>query len=213
LKGWYVVYSNERFTSWAFGDWRHTDSKHKGHTKPSKRLSRKEWRDLKKQLRERHKAVETERLAGHEKAADLARARWASLQPASALNAYLKRKKIEPCGARQDGVNLVIAMTGIDDGKIWSWREISPDGFKSNQKGARQKGCYFRIGDVSDVYVICEGFATGATLSMIGWYSLPGFYPKTAAPAILVAGDSGNLIHIAKGVGQASRRHDHSRSR
>jgi putative DNA primase/helicase len=197
--GWYVVYSNERFTSWAFGDWRHTDSKHKGHTKPSKRLSRKEWRDLKKQLRERHSAVEAERLAEHEKAAGLARARWASLQPASAQHPYLKRKKVEPCGMRQDGVNLVFAMTGIDDGKIWSWREISPDGFKSNQKGARQRGCYFRIGEPNDAYVICEGFATGATLSMIGWYGVPGFYGK-ASPTILVAGDSGNLVHIAKGV-------------
>jgi putative DNA primase/helicase len=198
--GWYVVYSSERFTSWSFGDWRHTDSKHKGHTKPSKHLNRKEWRELKKELRERRKQVDAERLAVHEKAAELARVRWASLQPASALHPYLKLKKVDPCGTRQDGVNLVIAMTGIDDGKIWSWREITPDGFKRSQPEGRQKGCYFRIGEPTDVYVICEGFATGATLSMIGWYSLPGFYPKTAAPSILVAGDSGNLIHIAKGV-------------
>jgi putative DNA primase/helicase len=97
-------------------------------------------------------------------------------------------------------------MTGIDDGKIWSWREILPDGAKYSQPGGRQRGCYFRIGELSDVYVICEGFATGATLAMVRWYSLPGFWPKnghwpqTSPPTILVAGDAGNLLDIAKGV-------------
>ena len=198
--GWYVVHSGERFTSWGFGDWRRPDFKGKGHTKPSKRLSRREWRALKKQLRERRVSVDAERLAVQMKAAELARARWSTLNPASPLHPYLKRKQVEPCGARQDGVNLVIAMTSIEDGKIWLWREISPDGFKKSQPEGRQKGCYFRIGELSDVYVICEGFATGASLAMVRWYSLPGFWPKNNQPSILVAGDAGNLMNIAKGV-------------
>jgi putative DNA primase/helicase len=198
--GWYVVYQGAHFTSWGFGDWRRPDFKGKGHTRPSRRLSRKEWRALKKDLLERRAAVDAERLAVHTKAAEEARARWASLKPASPLHPYLKKKQVEPCGARQDGGNLVIAMIGIDDGKIWSWREILPDGTKYSQPGGRQKGCYFRIGELSDVYVICEGFATGATLAMVHWYSLPGFFMKFTGPCILVAGDAGNLLHIAKGV-------------
>jgi putative DNA primase/helicase len=197
--GWYVVYAGERFTNWAFGDWRQ-QTKYKGHTKPGKKLNRKELREALKQARERREKINAEQLAAWEKAAEVARARWASLKPASPLHEYLKKKKVEPSGARQDGVNLVIAMTSIDDGKIWSWREITPDGFKSNQKGARQKGCYFRIGDVSDVYVVCEGFSTGASLAMVQWYTLPGFFGTTRVPCILVAGDAGNMIHIAKGV-------------
>jgi hypothetical protein len=75
--GWYVVHQTEHFTSWGFGDWRRPDFKGKGHTKPSKRLNRKEWRALKKELRERRATVDAERLAVQTKAAELARARWA----------------------------------------------------------------------------------------------------------------------------------------
>jgi putative DNA primase/helicase len=196
---WYVVHAGERFTRWAFGDWR-TGDKYKGHTKPGKKLSRKEYREALKQARERQKKINADQLAAWEKLAEVARMRWASLGPASSQHPYLVKKKVEPCGIRQDGANLVFAMTGIDDGKIWSWREILPDGTKYNQEGARQKGCYFRIGDVSDVYVVCEGFATGATLAAVHWYMLPGFFGVTRAPCILVAGDASNLIHIAKGV-------------
>jgi putative DNA primase/helicase len=197
--GWYSVHQAEHFTAWSFGDWR-TGTKHKGHTKPTKKLTRKERLALRKELKERNAAREAGQRGEWEKCAEAARARWATLTPALPTQEYLKRKKIEPFGARQDGVNLVIAMTSIDDGKIWSWREILPDGTKYNQKGARQKGCYFRIGDVTDTYVICEGFATAATLATVGWYSLPGFFMKASAPCILVAGDAGNIIHIAKGV-------------
>jgi putative DNA primase/helicase len=121
--GWYSVHQAEHFTAWSFGDWR-TGTKHKGHTKPTKKLTRKERLALRKELKERNAAREAGQRGEWEKCAEAARARWATLTPALPTQEYLKRKKIEPFGARQDGVNLVIAMTSIDDGKIWSWREI-----------------------------------------------------------------------------------------
>ena len=94
--GWYVVHQGEHFTSWGFGDWRRPDFKCKGHTKPSRRLSRKEWRALKRELRERRAAVDAERLQVQTNAAEAARARWARLSPASALHPYLKKSRSSP---------------------------------------------------------------------------------------------------------------------
>jgi putative DNA primase/helicase len=200
--GWYVVYVDEHFTSWAFGDWR-SGVNHKGHTKPARRLSLKEWRAHKKRLREQRAQVQAERLAVQEAAAVEAQRRWQNLRsnPADPNHPYLKAKKVEPCGARQDGDRLVLAMTSIHDGKIWSWREIGPDGFKSNQRGGLQKGCFFRMGDFSNIFVICEGFATAATLTKMPWSRLPLFYTqRKERPTILAAGDAGNLEEIARGV-------------
>jgi phage/plasmid primase-like uncharacterized protein len=205
--GWYVIHSGEHFTSWAFGDWR-SGTTHKGHTKPRRKLTRKEWRAHKKRLREQRTVIQAERLTIQEAAAVEARQRWQSLRlnPADPNHPYLKAKKIDPCGARQDGDRLVLAMTSIHDGKIWSWREIGPDGFKSNQRGGLQKGCYFRMGDFSDVFVICEGFATAATLTKMPWSRLPLFYTRNKArPTILAAGDAGNLEAIARGVREKLR--------
>src|SRR5215467_3197234 len=77
--GWYVVYVGEHFTSWAFGDWR-SGATHKGHTKPARKLNRKEWRAHKKRLREQRAQIQAERLALHEATAIEAQQRWKSLK-------------------------------------------------------------------------------------------------------------------------------------
>lgn len=196
--GWYVVHQHRYSTRWSFGDWRNSDSKRTGQTELSCSLSPEERAAYQKEMREHQAAVEREQLRIYTEAAEEARARCRRLRPASAANPYLKKKQIEPCGVLRDRENLVIPRTSIDDGKVWSWQEISPDGFKYNQPGGRQGRCYFRIGTSNAAFVICEGFATGATLAMVPWDTLGEHLP--GSPSVMVAGTAGNLLCIAEGV-------------
>jgi len=62
------------------------------------------------------------------------------------------------------------------------------------------------MGDFSDIFVICEGFATATTLTRVPWSKLPPFYMRNRErPAILAAGDAGNLEEVARGVRERLR--------
>jgi putative DNA primase/helicase len=100
---------------------------------------------------------------------------------------YLRRKGILPFGARIDRYdNLVVPAT--DGEKITTLQFIKPSGQKIFLSGGKKRGCYFVIGDdpSADKILICEGFATGATLHM-----------QTRWP-VVVAFDAGNLLPVAR---------------
>ena len=69
---------------------------------------------------------------------------------------------------------------------IVSLQSIDAKGFKLFTLGGKKKGCYFVIGELGDTIVICEGYATGATV-----------YEATGLP-VVVAFDSGNLAPVSK---------------
>lgn len=184
--GWYIVHVNEHFINWTFAAWR-TGTKHKGHTKLGKRLSRKDWLAYKKRLREHRAAAEAEEARAHEEAAVEAHRQWEQAKPAPTQHGYLKVKQIEPCGAQFDGYSLVVPLHDID-GKLWSILKISPDGGKLHQKGGRAKDCFCLIGEVkvNEPICVCEGFATGASIHMASGY------------AVFSAGCARNLGRVAK---------------
>ncbi|GHU13144.1 hypothetical protein FACS189449_08110 [Alphaproteobacteria bacterium] len=45
-----------------------------------------------------------------------------------------------------------------------SLQKIYPNGLKKFHAGGRKKGCYFVIGEICDEVIICEGYATGASI-------------------------------------------------
>jgi putative DNA primase/helicase len=186
VSGWYIVHVNEHFINWTFADWR-TGTKHKGHTQPGKKLSRKEWLEHRKRLRQQRAAAEAEEMKAHEAAAEEARQRWDQAKPASAQHGYLKAKQIEPCGARTDGHNLLMPLHDIN-GKLWSLLKISSYGDKLHQKGGRAKGLFCQIGEPADgaPICICEGFATGASIR------------KATGHVVFSAGCAGNLVRVAE---------------
>lgn len=97
---------------------------------------------------------------------------------------YLKKKRCYPHGARFDGNTIVIPLQDAN-GKIWSTQKIYGDGFKCFAQGGRVRGCYFPIfgRNVSkdELVVVCEGFATGASI-----------HQETGLP-VVVAFNAGNL--------------------
>lgn len=101
--------------------------------------------------------------AERESAIAKARARWAAAEPASPAHAYLARKGIEPLMARAEGASLLIPVYGRD-GDIQSVQTIGPDGAKLFQKSAPMKGGRLNLGIPIGRSIVCEGFATGASI-------------------------------------------------
>jgi putative DNA primase/helicase len=131
------------------------------------------------------RAKERELLA--EQAALEAEAILAAAVPANE-HPYLNAKGIQPHGAKQDAEgNLVIPVQDID-GKTASLQTIEPDGRKSFLKDGKIQGGFYRMGTlaVADKLLVCEGFATGATL-----------HEATGLP-VAVAFNSGNLLPVAQ---------------
>lgn len=98
---------------------------------------------------------------------------------------YLERKGIGSHGAkiRPKTGELLIPRYGAD-GKMWSIQRISQSGWKGYFKGALSKGLYYPIAAKDDdrsVIIVCEGFATGATIR------------EATGKPVVVAFDAGGL--------------------
>ena len=86
----------------------------------------------------------------------------AGLAPATREHPYLQRKGVGPHGALLRGDELVLPMTTVS-GEVVSYQTITPDGTKRFAAGCTSKGV-LRLGGPTEVAVICEGFATGASI-------------------------------------------------
>ena len=112
--------------------------------------------------------------------------RWEAAAPAHD-HPYLKRKGIQAHGARAEGGLLLVPMYDTD-GELWNVERISSDGKdKRGLAGGRRKGCFHLIGQPQEAVplVICEGFATGASIREATGYP------------VAVAFNAGNLEAVA----------------
>ena len=113
--------------------------------------------------------------------ADKAAIRWCGASSAFS-HPYLTRKGISAYGIRQDGETLLIPLRDTA-GKLHSLQTITPDGDK-RFKG-RMKGCYHSIGKPVGCIVVCEGYATGASIH------------EATGDAVAVAFNAGNVGLVA----------------
>ena len=120
--------------------------------------------------------------------AQLAQQIWNQSKPCDA-HPYLIKKDVCAHGTRINDGRLVIPL--YYRGQIRSVQFIHEDGSKLYLKGAQKSGVCSFIGDVTDTILICEGWATGATL-----YEATQLYTAVAL-------DSGNLVHVAKEIRKA----------
>jgi putative DNA primase/helicase len=183
LNGWIISYSNNIdddicvFGSWKDGT-KHTFSQ-QGYSAndPALRIKVESARRESIKLKEHQQR----------KAANDCFKQWQKAEPAR-RHPYLSTKKIEPHAARVDADNWLLIPVVALDGCLSSLQFINPNGGKSFKKGGKITGCFCPIGyeDNSDVILICEGFATGATLREAS--SLP----------VIVAFNAGNLKTVAE---------------
>ena len=138
--------------------------------------------------RQRIKAMQVQRdidlVQRQHDAAQSASELWAKASPAPASHQYLARKGIQPQGVREFGDRLLIPMRDTS-GTLHSLQTIAPDGSKRFHAGGRIKGCYFSIGKPQGALVVCEGFATGASIHECTQY------------AVAVTFNAGNVLEVA----------------
>lgn len=186
--GWLKIFPNGDgavFGCWRGGDFTYTWQR-KRDGQPMSQADITAWRKQAAQVRAQAQA---EREAGYRKTADLAAKRWQTATPAT-THPYLSAKGIKAYVARIDDDALVIPVYGSTD-IIQSLQTIAPDGSKRFMSGGKMAGGRCWIGgsfEPSNPIIICEGYATGATI-----------HEATGQP-VVVAFNAGNLLAVAQSI-------------
>lgn len=147
-----------------------------------------------KEIRKRRALIEKERQQAKEEQIKLWKVKaeetlkiWQSLPVFSGQHPYLNRKQVLSYGLRiEQATNRLVIPMRDTSGKIWSLQYINDAGEKRFLSGGRVKGCYLAIGRPDKEIVICEGYATGASIH------------QATNKAVAVAFNKGNLEAVAK---------------
>jgi len=126
---------------------------------------------------------EADKADTHKAAATQAAQRLAGAAPCT-QHPYLTTKGVQAHGLKIEGDNLLIPMVDTT-GKVQSLQSITPDGDKRFLSGGRVKGCYHAIGKPAGLLIVCEGYATGASIH------------AATGQAVAVAFNAGNLEAVA----------------
>lgn len=132
-------------------------------------------------LRQQHDHEQRQRQA---EAATAAAIRWAAARVA-AVHPYLNAKGVRAHGIRVESSSTLLVPVRDVAGTLRSLQSISADGEKRFVLGGRIKGCYHAIGKPSGRLVVCEGYATGATIR------------EDSGHAVAIAFNAGNLLPVA----------------
>lgn len=181
--GWYVLHSHP-VTAGAFGSWK-TGEAHTWREAGSTPPTAAERAALRQRMQAMQQARAVEQAAVHLAARARAQKLWAMARPAHDGHPYLQRKKIQAIGVRQLRASLLIPLRD-SVGMLHSLQFIGADGSKRFLTGGRMAGCYFSMGVPVDRLLLCEGYATAASLyRATGW-------------ACAVAFNCGNLLAVAR---------------
>jgi putative DNA primase/helicase len=118
---------------------------------------------------------------------------WTAAGPAPADHPYLAAKRVAPLALRTDtGSRLIVPLQDVD-GTLHSLEFIAPDGAKRFLAGGAKRGHFAVVGadsaplaEPSGPLLICEGWATGASLHMATGHT------------VISAMDAGNLLPVAE---------------
>jgi putative DNA primase/helicase len=169
-----------------FGSWKHGVSQswcaiNRDSLTPEQR------EDNRRRMEASRKAAADLRAQQNRSAADRAAYIWDRAKPAPADFPYLVNKGIQPGIARIKGDVLVLPVTDVE-GNMRSLQFIGEEGSKRFLTGGQKKACFIVVNDPDNArrIMICEGFATGATLAE---------HDTTAT--VIAALDAGNLEPVA----------------
>ena len=158
--GWYCLYA-DGLPAGAFGDWR------QGFTQTwcsvaDADMSADEREANRQRMRQIQQARAAEIAQSHAQAQIRAQRMWREAKPAS-QHPYLSAKGVLPHGLRQTGSLLLVPLFDADK-VLHSLQTIDGSGTKRFLAGGKTKGCYCPIGAIAGRVVVCEGFATGASI-------------------------------------------------
>ena len=173
--GWYVFYG----LAGAFGDW--SRDIHEKWSLSNKIAPGLDKEQVYEQIDKAREAAEEEKQQKYEETAISVLQKWESYAEAG-YSPYLERKKVNPFGVRFHKECVIVPLKDVN-GKHWSLQSIQPDGTKRFLPAGRKKGCFHHLGSFQNgsPILICEGYATGASLYM------------ATKKSTVVAFDAGNL--------------------
>ena len=179
--GWYCLHA-DNLPAGAFGDWRQGVS-HTWCSKDSATMTQQEREAYRQRMQQIQAQHEAERAQRHESARDRANRLWGESSPA-VDHAYLTAKGVQGYGLRQTGDMLLVPLRDAS-GTLHSLQTIGADGQKRFLSCGKVQGCYHAIGQPDERIIICEGFATGASIHM------------ATGQAVACAMNAGNLQTVA----------------
>jgi len=196
-RGWYrlstVLIEGESHIVGAYGIWHGTDNG-KVSIKPGPKtvMSREQREAIAAKLRADTAKAKAQREAEAKRAAAKAQLTWRAYEP-SGHSPYLTRKGIGGHGVRYHPSGTIAVPMMDERGQLWALQIIrGPDRGTKPEKQYWPRGCqtggkFHAIGGTPrGVTLLCEGYATGATL-----------HEATGLP-VVVAFSAGNLVPVAK---------------
>ena len=127
---------------------------------------------------------EADTLATQLQASETALQRFNEATPCT-QHAYTGMKGAQCYGVRIDAAGALLVPMRDTAGKLHSLQTITPDGDKRFHPGGRIKGCYHAIGKPDGRIIVCEGYATGASIH------------EATGDAVAVAFNAGGLEPVA----------------
>lgn len=207
-RGWYRLYempldSGDSLIVGSYGIWQGNSN---GATKielpklDRPRISPAQAEALKARIKADQAAAAAELARQHDRAAARATGGWAKCLREGGANVYLSRKGLPPgklYGARLSPAGNLVIPIADERGKVWGLQVVYSDPKVKERKGRdkdywpvglAKQGHWHLIGMVArgSVLLVCEGFATGASL-----------HEATGLP-VAVAFDAGNLPAVVK---------------
>ncbi|MDY7579439.1 AAA family ATPase [Herbaspirillum sp. RTI4] len=186
VSGWYRLHG-DGVPAGSFGNWK-TGLSEKWCGKADKSLTPAERTEYHARIERAKQEAEFTHLQLEADAAKLCIGIWAAARDATDDNAYCIRKGIKPYGLKEfkDKRTLIVPIRD-GTGTLTSLQFIDEDGVKRFKTYGKIKACYYSFGGKpTDTVLLCEGFATGASLhAVIG-------YP------VAVAFNAGNLEAVAQ---------------
>ena len=134
-------------------------------------------------IQQEMRKISSKRAEESEVAARNARSKWELLDDKPRGRTYLERKGVVNYGLRFNGSVLYVPMRR--GGEIVGLQSIAPDGTKRFTSGCSKRGASHRINGTGGA-VLCEGYATGASIHM------------ATGRTVVVAFDCGNLKAVSE---------------
>ena len=179
--GWYIARAEDDIGWASFGNW--SDG-----VKEKWFSGQKIDAKTRKKIEKIYKDAEKEDQKKHKEAAKLANDLWEKATPASPDHPYLIAKSIQPHNARQIESGLIIPSYSDDaeNPTLIAVQTISSDGSKKFTFGSKMAGAWSVIEGATETIIICEGWATAATIA------------EATGQKTYIAWNAGNMPSVAQ---------------
>ena len=181
---WYMLHVDGT-PAGAFGDWR-SGLQSNWCAKSDTVMTAAELADYRQRVKAMQVQREADTLATQQQASESALKRWNAAMPCT-KHSYLMAKGVKGHGVKAEPDGFLIVPMRDTAGKLWNIERINPadSKYKRGLHGGRRTGCYHGIGKPAGRLIVCEGYATGASLH------------EATGDAVAIAFNAGNLEAVA----------------